>query len=76
MLNINIYSGLLHFAETHFTFFEAFLLEVTSTSDSFLTLDCFLLSLKVCWSSVSLSFAFSAAALRASFTELDSFSRG
>ena len=51
-------------------------MEVTSASVSFLTLDCFLLSLNVCWSSASLSFAFRAATLRASFTELESFSLG
>ena len=51
-------------------------MDVTSTSASFLTLECFLLSLSVCWSSASLSFAFRAATLRASFTELESFSLG
>ena len=71
----NIYDNFYSFRNI-FTFFDAFLLDVTSTSDSFLTLECFLLSLRVCWSSVSLSVAFRAAPLRASFTELDSFSLG
>ena len=47
-----------------------------STSDSFLTLECFLLSLRVCWSSASLSVALRVATLRASLTELDSLSLG